>query len=59
VSYLVLVWASSGYEIDEREGEPPRVGTTVEDDRGRFVVAKVAPSPRPGDARRCAYLEPA
>ena len=58
MSYLVFVWASSGYELDEREGEPPTVGSTVDDERGRFLVAKVATSPLPDDKRRCVYLQP-
>ena len=58
MSYLVFVWAASGYELDEREGEPPNVGSTVDEERGRFLVAKVATSPLPDDTRRCVYLQP-
>ena len=59
MSYLEFVWTPNGYELREREGDPPAVGSEVEEGNGRFVVTKVAASPLPGDARRCAYLEPA
>ena len=55
--YLVFVWKTSGYELRERSGELPQVGAHVEEeDGGRYRVTKVAPSPLPGDTRRCAYL---
>jgi hypothetical protein len=57
--HLLFVWKPSGYELREREGEPPEPGSELEEDGTRMVVAKVAPSPLPGDARRCAYLQPA
>ena len=43
----------------ERTGEPPRPGTEIEDGERRYLVAKIAPSPLPGDRRLCAYLLPA
>jgi hypothetical protein len=36
----------------------PSVGEEVEEDDHRLRVTKVAPSPLPGDLRRCAYLQP-
>jgi hypothetical protein len=57
--HLVFIWSASGYDLREREGEPPEVGASFEEETGRFVVTKVAPSPLPGDTRRCAYLQPA
>jgi hypothetical protein len=36
----------------------PAVGEEVEEGEGRLRVTKVAPSPLPGDLRRCAYLQP-
>lgn len=57
--YLVFVWSPSGYTLEERTGEPPQVGAEVEDGNRRFHVTKIAPSPLPGDRRRCAYLLPA
>ena len=56
--YLVFVWSATGYTLQERHGELPEVGSEVEDESGRFRVTKVAPSPLPGDGRRCAYLQP-
>ena len=56
--YLLFVSKPTGYELREREGEPPAVGTEVEEEDGRMRVTKLASSPLPGDARRCAYLVP-
>jgi hypothetical protein len=56
--YLLFVWKASGYELREGEGDPPSVGDEVEGDDGRLRVTKVAPSPLPGDERRCVYLVP-
>ena len=58
MSHVLFVWTPTGYQFQEREGEPPEVGTEVEEENNRFVVTKVAPSPLPGDERRCAYLQP-
>lgn len=58
MAYLLFVSKPSGYELREREGEPPPVGEEVEEDEVRMTVTKVAPSPLPGDPRRCAYLQP-
>jgi hypothetical protein len=57
VAYLAFVWKPTGYELREREGDPPAVGDEVEEDSVRLVVTKVAPSPLPGDRRRCVYLQ--
>ena len=56
--HLVFVWTASGYELRERDGEPPTAGSEVEENGSRLYVAKVAPSPLPGDDRLCAYLQP-
>ena len=58
-SYLVFVWSTTGYRLEPRSGEPPSVGAEIEDGDRLFRVAKIAPSPLPGDQRRCAYLLPA
>jgi hypothetical protein len=57
-THLRFVWKTTGYELREREGDPPAVGEEVEEDDERLYVTKVAPSPLPGDLRRCAYLQP-
>jgi hypothetical protein len=58
MTHLRFVWKATGYELREREGEAPSVGDQVEEDDERLFVTKVAPSPLPGDTRRCAYLQP-
>jgi hypothetical protein len=57
--FLFFVWTPTGYSLVEQSGDPPRPGTEVEDEQRRYRVAKVAPSPLPGDSRPCAYLLPA
>jgi hypothetical protein len=57
-THLRFVWTTNGYELRERDGEVPSVGAEVEEDERRLRVTKVAPSPLPGDLRRCAYLQP-
>jgi hypothetical protein len=57
--YLLFVSKPSGYSIVEREGDPPAPGDKVELDEAKFTVAKIGTSPLPGDARPCAYLDPA
>jgi hypothetical protein len=57
-THLLFVWKPTGYELEEREGDPPAVGAEVEQNGGTMTVVKVAPSPLPGDRRRCAYLQP-
>jgi hypothetical protein len=58
--YLLFVSKPSGYELVERDGQPPAPGAEVELEEGvRFTVAKLGPSPLPNDARPCAYLQAA
>jgi hypothetical protein len=56
--HLLFVWKTTGYELREQDGALPDVGSVVELDEGRMQVNRVAPSPLPGDDRRCAYLQP-
>jgi hypothetical protein len=57
--HLLFVWKATGYELREAEGDPPDVGARVtSDDDVAYFVSKIGPSPRPGDPRRCAYLQP-
>jgi hypothetical protein len=57
-THLRFVWTPNGYELRERDGDVPGVGEEVDEGETRLRVTKVAPSPLPGDARRCAYLQP-
>jgi hypothetical protein len=54
-TYLLFAWSPTGYELYEREGEPPEIGAELVDDGNRLEVVKVGASPLPGDARRCVY----
>jgi hypothetical protein len=45
-------------ENGQRHATHLRFGQEVEEDDSRLYVTKVAPSPLPGDLRRCAYLQP-
>jgi len=57
--HVLFVSKPTGYELVEREGEPPELGSTVELDGqpGRWIVSRVSPSPLPQDRRPCAYLQ--
>jgi hypothetical protein len=54
--HLLFVWKTSGYELSERDGEVPAVGSEVETDGKTLLVTKVGPSPLPRDKRLCAYV---
>ncbi|HET7572513.1 MAG TPA: hypothetical protein VFJ77_07580 [Gaiellaceae bacterium] len=54
--HLLFVWNPAGYELVERDGDPPAVGSDVDLDGRALRVTKVGPSPLPGDKRACAYL---
>jgi hypothetical protein len=56
--YLVFMSKPTGYELRDRQGDPPSVGQEIEDDGARLRVSKIGPSPLPGDRRLCAYLQP-
>jgi hypothetical protein len=56
-AYLVFLSKPSGYELEERSGEPPAVGEEIEVGEGKARVSKVAPSPLPADSRTCVYLQ--
>jgi uncharacterized protein YlxW (UPF0749 family) len=57
-AFLLFVWTPNGYALHEQAGEIPAPGARLIVDDREHEVAKVAQSPLPGDARRCAYLEP-
>ena len=58
-TYLVFAPTSGGYGLRITEGDVPAPGARIRVDDIDRVVAKLGPSPLPGDDRRCAYLEPA
>jgi hypothetical protein len=55
-TYLLFVWTPHGYELRVQQGELPEPGAEIEVGEQRLRVAKVAPSPLPGDSRLCAYV---
>ena len=54
--HVLYVATGGGYQILERESNPPAVGTMVDLDGQSFVVERTGRSPLPGDGRPCAYL---
>jgi hypothetical protein len=55
--YLLFVPSPQGYRIEERSGDAPALGDSVDlGEAGSFVVNRVGPSPLPLDQRPCAYL---
>jgi hypothetical protein len=57
--HLLFVTKPTGYELVERDGDPPALGESVEVEDLSFMVIKVGPSPLPQDERACAYLQTA
>lgn len=58
-TYCLFVSKPTGYELLDRQGEPPSVGTIVElEGQGRWIVNRISLSPLPQDRRPCAYLLP-
>lgn len=55
--HLLFVWTTHGWELREREGDPPQPGADVEEDGTSQRVTKLGSSPLPGDSRPCAYLQ--
>jgi hypothetical protein len=56
--YVVFVCSPYGYRLLALDGELPGPGSRIVVDNVEAVVAKLGPSPLPGDVRRCAYLDP-
>ena len=55
--HLLFLWSPQGYLLRERDGDPPDVGSTLEEGERTFRVSKVGPSPLPGDRRPCAFTQ--
>jgi hypothetical protein len=58
-THLVFVPAPGGYALEAVEGEAPGRGDRIVVAGREQIVAKLGPSPLPGDDRRCVYLESA
>ncbi len=54
---LLLVATPAGYRLVEPGGVAPARGDRVQLAEGSFRVLRRGPPPRPGDPRRCAFLE--
>lgn len=55
--WLAFVPSPQGYALLERTGLVPVAGEELELDGVRYRVLREAPSPLPGDRRRCVYVE--
>jgi hypothetical protein len=53
--HVLFLWSPTGYTLRDGEGDPPPVGGELEHSGRVLVVARIGPSPLPGDARPCAY----
>ena len=53
--YVLFLWSPAGYRLRDGEGDPPPVGSELENGGYELVVTRVGPSPLPGDSRLCAY----
>jgi len=57
VTHLLFIPSPQGYRLEERSGEAPEQGASVQvGEGGSFVVNRLGPSPYQADQRRCAYL---
>ena len=54
--HVLFVWKPNGYELQERDGDLPEVGSELEVDGRLERVTKVGVSPIPGDPRPCVFL---
>jgi hypothetical protein len=55
--WVAFVSSAHGYRLVDGPGRVPTLGDSVDLDGTAYRVVKVGPSPLPGDARRCAYVE--
>jgi chromosome segregation ATPase len=58
--HVLFAQSTEGYELFERSGPAPPIGSIVEVSGGRTCrVMRLGPSPFPGGLEACAYLDPA
>lgn len=55
--WLAFVPSPHGYALLEQTGPVPAPGREVQLDGAHYRVLREAPSPLPGDRRRCVYVE--
>jgi hypothetical protein len=55
--WIAFVTSSQGYTIVPQTGTAPKPGEVLELDGSAFRVLRHAPSPLPGDDRRCVVVE--
>ena len=55
--HLLFVWSTNGWTLQQRDGEVPALGSTVEANETLLRISKIGPSPLPGDRRLCAYTQ--
>jgi hypothetical protein len=55
--WIAFVTSSQGYAIVPRTGTAPQPGEVLELDGSAFRALRQAPSPLPGDHRRCVVVE--
>ena len=55
--HLLFVWSSNGWSLQQRDGDVPAVGSTVEANEMLLRISKIGPSTLPGDHRLCAYTQ--
>jgi chromosome segregation ATPase len=58
-AHLLFVPSGGSYRLIDVDGPAPAPGDVVEADGVAYLITRVGRSPLPGDARRCAYAEPA
>ena len=55
--HLLFIWSPGGWTLQQRDGDVPAIGATVEADEKLLRICKIGPSPLPGDRRLCAYTQ--
>jgi hypothetical protein len=55
--HVLFLWSANGWTLQERDGDPPTVGSTIQDGDRTLRVSKIGPSPLPGDRRPCAFTQ--